>query len=115
LIALAEKHAMSFGMRLPRGVYVWFSGPSFETRAEYRMLRLLGGDMVGMSSVPEVIVAVHGGMEVLGFSLISDECFPECLAPLDVSLLLKRAEDGADAISRLIKAVLGDEKFELVA
>ena len=111
LIGLAEKYAMQFGIRLARGVYLGLPGPSFETRAEYRMLRLMGADMVGMSSVSEVIVAVHSGMEVLGFSLISDECFPECLEPIDMETLLQRAKDGSETMSRIIGGVLGDEGF----
>jgi len=111
LIALAEKHAMQQGIRLPRGVYAALTGSSFETRAEYRMLRGLGADMVGMSSVPEVIIARHGGMEVLGFSLISDDCFPECLEPIDVELLLDYAGNGAEVIGKIIRGVLEDEEY----
>ncbi|MDP8240356.1 MAG: purine-nucleoside phosphorylase [Candidatus Hatepunaea meridiana] len=111
LISLTEKHAMKIGYCLSRGVYAAMSGPSFETRAEYRMLRTLGADMIGMSSVPEVIVAVHGGMRVIGLSLISDDCFPECLEPLDIEVLLKRAEDGSEVMGKIIEGVLGDEEF----
>ena len=111
LIALAEKHAMKMNYRLARGVYAAMSGPCFETRAEYRMLRTLGADMIGMSSVPEVIVAVHGGMRVLGMSLISDECFPECLEPIDIEVLLERARDGASIISRIVNGALSDDGF----
>jgi len=110
LIAIAEKHAMRRGLNLQRAVYLSLPGPLFETRAEYRMLRNLGADLVGMSSVPEVITALHGGMEVLGFSLISDECFPECLEPLDIEVLLKRAADGSGIIAGLFKAVIEDEE-----
>ncbi|NQT34798.1 purine-nucleoside phosphorylase [bacterium] len=111
LIALAEKHAMKMNYRLARGVYAAMSGPCFETRAEYRMLRTLGADMIGMSSVPEVIVAVHGGMRVLGMSLISDECFPECLEPIDIEVLLERARNGAGIISKIISGVFSDKDF----
>jgi len=79
----------------------------FETRAEYRMLRAMGADLVGMSTVPEVIAAVHMGMEVMGLSLVSDECFPDCLEPLEVSVLLKRAEEGAEKIAEVWRKVLG--------
>ncbi len=111
LISLAEKHARRMDYHLARGVYAAMSGPSFETRAEYRMLRILGADMIGMSSVPEVIVAVHGGMRVLGLSLISDDCFPECLEPLDIDLLLERARIGSEIIGEIIKGVLTDGEF----
>ncbi len=111
LIQLAEKHAMMNGIRLPRGVYLALSGPLFETRAEYRMIRQLGADMVGMSSVPEVIAAVHGGMEILGFSLISDECFPDSLVPIDLPVLLQRAKDGSEIIGRIITNLLQDPDY----
>ncbi|HHE47019.1 MAG TPA: purine-nucleoside phosphorylase, partial [Bacteroidetes bacterium] len=111
LISLAEKHARRMDYHLARGVYAAMSGPSFETRAEYRMLRILGADMIGMSSVPEVIVAVHGGMRVLGLSLISDDCFPECLEPLDIDLLLERARIGSEIIGEIVKGVLTDGEF----
>jgi len=113
LIKLAEKHAMRLGIRLPRGIYAALAGPSFETRAEYRMLARLGVDMVGMSSVPEVIVAIHSGMEVMGLSLISDECFPECLEPLDVSRLLERAERGSEIMGKIIQGVISDPEYHL--
>ena len=111
LIELAEKHAIKIGYRLARGVYAAMVGPCFETRAEYRMLRTLGADMIGMSSVPEVIVAVHGGMKVLGLSLISDECFPECLEPLDIEVILERARIGSEIMGKIISGVLSDEEF----
>jgi len=111
LIELAEKRAMKIGYRLARGVYAAMVGPCFETRAEYRMLRTLGADMIGMSSVPEVIVAVHGGMKVLGLSLISDECFPECLEPLDIDVILERARIGSEIMGKIISGVLSDEEF----
>jgi len=111
LIKLAEQQAIKGGIRLPRGVYAAMTGPSFETRAEYRMLRTLGADMIGMSSVPEVIVAKHSGMEVLGLSLISDECFPDCLAPLNVELLLENARKGAEVIGKIMGGVIQDEAF----
>lgn len=108
LLALAERVGMKMGLRLPRCVYAAVTGPLFETRAEYRMLRLMGADLVGMSSVPEVIAAAHSGMEVLALSLVSDECFPECLQPLDVPVLLKRAEEGAEKIAGVFRGVMGE-------
>lgn len=111
LIALMEKHARAMNIRLPRAVYLALQGPVFETRAEYRMLRSWGADLVGMSTVPEVIAAVHGGMEVLAVSLVSDECYPDCLEPLEVPVLLERARQGGEVIGQLIQAILADKEF----
>lgn len=112
LISIAEKHGRSQGLRLPRAVLLALSGPTFETRAEYRMLRNMGADIIGMSIVPETIAAVHGGMEVVAFSLVSDECFPECLEAIDLDVLLNRAKVGSRVIFDLYEAVLGDEDFD---
>lgn len=103
---LAEEVAMRYGYRLHRAVYAALTGPSFETPAEYRMLRILGADVVGMSSVPEVIVANHAGMKVCGLCVISDECFPECLQPLEVEVLLKRAEEGAAKLGEIVAGMM---------
>ena len=65
-----------------RGVYVAVTGPNLETRAEYRFLRAIGADVVGMSTVPEVLVAVHAGLKVLGFSIVTDLCLPDALEPV---------------------------------
>ncbi len=111
LIEIAEKHARRLDIKLQRAVYFALSGPTFETRAEYRMIRGFGADLVGMSSVPEVIAAKHGGMEVMGLSLISDECFPDCLEPLAIEVLLERASKGSKIIAEIFNAVLGDENF----
>lgn len=72
LVALADAIALETGIRLMHGVYVGTTGPTFETPAEYEYFRIIGGDAVGMSTVPEVIVAVHGGMKVFGLSVITD-------------------------------------------
>ncbi len=87
-----------------RGVYVAVTGPNLETRAEYRFLRLIGADVVGMSTVPEVIVAVHAGMRVLGLSVVTDLCFPDALEPANIPRILGFA---AAAEPNLRKIVLG--------
>jgi len=104
LIALAETVALDRGIRLVRGVYLGCLGPSLETRAEYRFMRAIGADAVGMSTVPEVIVAVHAGLRVLGFSVITDECFPDALAPANVREIIEIAERTG---SRLAEVVWG--------
>lgn len=87
-----------------RGVYVAVTGPNLETRAEYRFLRLIGADVVGMSTVPEVIVAMHSGMRVLGLSVVTDLCLPDALEPADIGRILAHA---ATAEPKLRKIVLG--------
>lgn len=87
-----------------RGVYVAVPGPNLETRAEYRFLRLIGADVVGMSTVPEVLVAIHSGMRVLGLSIITDMCLPDALKPADIQGILSHA---AAAEPKLRKIVLG--------
>jgi purine-nucleoside phosphorylase len=72
LIALADKIAEEKGIRVVHGVYIGVQGPTFETPAEYRMYHLFGGDAVGMSTVPEVIVAHHCGIKTFGISIITD-------------------------------------------
>jgi purine-nucleoside phosphorylase len=87
-----------------RGVYVGVLGPNLETRAEYRFLRAIGADVVGMSTVPEVIVAVHCGLRVLGLSIVTDLCLPDALKPVEISEILATA---AAAEPKLTKIVLG--------
>jgi purine-nucleoside phosphorylase len=111
LIALAEKQARKLNIHLQKGVYLVLSGPTFETRAEYRMARMMGADMVGMSTVPEVLAGIHGGMECLGFSLISDECFPECLQVALLEDLLERAHTGSVTMGSIIAAILADPDY----
>jgi purine-nucleoside phosphorylase len=91
---------------LRRGVYVAVSGPNLETRAEYRFLRMIGADVVGMSTVPEVIVALHGGMKVLGISIITDRCLPDALKPASVEEIIKVAGAAEPKLTLLIKNVV---------
>ncbi len=106
LIQLAEEAALELKIKVQRGVYVALSGPSLETRAEYRMLRLLQADVVGMSTVPEVIVANHQGTEVLGISIITDECFPESLKPVDVKEIIAAANEAEPKMTAIFKRVI---------
>jgi purine-nucleoside phosphorylase len=103
---LAEEVALAERVPLRRGVYVAVPGPNLETRAEYRMLRRLGADVVGMSTVPEVIVAVHGGMRVLGLSIITDACLPDALEPASVEQIVATARAAEPKLTRLVTGVL---------
>ncbi len=106
LIDQAERIARQEDMRLHRGVFVAVAGPNLETRAEYRFLRLIGGDVVGMSTVPEVLVAVHAGLRVVGFSVITDLCFPDTLQPADIQQIIKHAQDAGPRLRALTRGVL---------
>jgi purine-nucleoside phosphorylase len=106
LIELVEKVALEERIPLKRGVYVAVAGPNLETRAEYRFLQVIGADAVGMSTVPEVIVAVHAGLRVLGISCITDECLPDALKPADIETILKVAAEAEPKLSRLISKTI---------
>jgi purine-nucleoside phosphorylase len=95
------------GITLREGVYVAVPGPNLETRAEYRMVRQLGGDVVGMSTVPEVIVAVHGGMRVLGISIITDVAVPETLEPTTLEQIIAAAKIAEPSLTTLVRGVVG--------
>ncbi|HEV2131336.1 MAG TPA: purine-nucleoside phosphorylase [Longimicrobiaceae bacterium] len=103
---LAQEVALQLGIPLRSGVYVALAGPSLETPAEYRMLRTLGADVVGMSTVPEVIVAVHGGMRVLGLSIITDACLPDALEPVSVEKIIAVAGEAEPRLTALIEGVI---------
>ena len=89
-----------------KGVYVAVTGPNLETRAEYRFLRTIGADVVGMSTVPEVLVAVHSGMKVLGLSLVTDMCLPDALKPADIDKILATAAASEPKLRKLVLGVL---------
>jgi purine-nucleoside phosphorylase len=107
LSALARAVALEQGVTLREGVYAAVTGPSLETRAEYRMLRTLGADVVGMSTVPEVIAAVHAGMRVLGLSIVTDQCLPDALEPATLERIVAVARDAEPRLAALIRGVLG--------
>jgi len=106
LRGIARSVAQDLKITLREGVYVAVTGPNLETPAEYRFLRGLGADVVGMSTVPEVIVAVPGGMRVLGVSIITDECFPDALEPADVERIIATAQKAEPDLTRLVTGVL---------
>jgi len=103
LIALVEKAAMEEKIAIRKGVYVAVSGPNLETRAEYRFLRMIGADVVGMSTVPEVIVGVHCGLRNLGLSLITDICLADSLEPTSLKEILATAAIAEEKLRRLVK------------
>ena len=92
-----------------KGVFVAVAGPNLETRAEYRFLRNIGADAVGMSTVPEVIVAVHCGLRVVGMSIITDLCFPDSLEPADVPTIIATANEAEPKLRALVRGVLSAE------
>jgi purine-nucleoside phosphorylase len=106
LRALARAVALERGIPLREGVYVAVAGPNLETRAEYRMLRTLGADVVGMSTVPEVITARHMDMRVLGVSIITDQCLPDALEPASVERIIAVARAAEPRLTMLIRGVL---------
>jgi purine-nucleoside phosphorylase len=103
---LARRTAAELGIVLREGVYVAVAGPNLETRTEYRMLRALGADVVGMSTVPEVIVAVHQGMRVVGISIITDQCLPDALEPAEIGRIIATAGRAEPDLTRLVTALV---------
>ncbi|MCD4728288.1 MAG: purine-nucleoside phosphorylase [Pirellulales bacterium] len=95
-----------------RGVYAAVTGPNLETRAEYRFLRTIGADLVGMSTVPEVIVAVQGGMRVLGLSIVTDLCFPDALKPANIETIIATAAEAEPKLREIVLGVLEQEAGE---
>ena len=93
-----------------RGVFVAVAGPNLETRAEYRFLRTIGADVVGMSTVPEVLVAVHAGMRCVGFSVITDMCLADALKPANVEEIIAVANEAEPRLTTLVKGVLALEQ-----
>ena len=102
----AEAAALDRGLRLQQGVYVAVVGPNLETRAEYRFLRTIGADVVGMSTVPEVIVARHHGLRCLAISVVTDECFPEALEPVNIADILAAAAEAEPKLTQIMGDVV---------
>jgi purine-nucleoside phosphorylase len=108
LIQLAERVALEERISLKKGVFVAVSGPNLETRAEYRFLRLIGADVVGMSTVPEVIVAIHGKMRVMGLSVITDQCLPDALEPANLADIIATANEAEPKLRVLVQRVVAE-------
>jgi purine-nucleoside phosphorylase len=106
LIALAREIAMAERIRLREGVLAGVAGPNLETRAEYRYLRWAGADLVSMSLIPEAIVAVHGGMRLLAFAVVTDLCLPDALEPVDIPKILANAAKAEPILTRLVTKVV---------
>lgn len=106
LIEKARQVAVENGIQTQQGVYVALAGPNLETRAEYRFLRAIGGDAVGMSTVPEVIVAVHAGMKVLGISIITDMGLADALEPANIERIISNAMNAEPKMNTIICGVL---------
>jgi purine-nucleoside phosphorylase len=106
LINIAEEVALDNKIKVQKGVYVAVPGPNLETKAEYRFLRAIGADVVGMSTIPENIVANHMGMNVLGMSIITDECFPDSLKPVNVQEIIAAAMAAEPKMTLIMKEVI---------
>ena len=103
---LALRVALEQNIIAHRGVYVAVVGPNLETRAEYRFLRGIGADVVGMSTIPEVLVAVHSGMKVVGFSIITDMCLPDALQPVRIEEIIAVANEAEAKLRTVVRGVL---------
>jgi len=108
---MALSVARKDGMRCHTGVYAAMTGPCLETAAEYRMLASMGADAIGMSTVPEVIVAIHAGMKVLGLSVITDRCVADALKPANVPEIIRIAMEAEPRLTVLMKKTVAGMKI----
>lgn len=108
LLKLARRIALQEQIVCHQGVFVAVSGPNLETRAEYRFLRALGADVVGMSTVPEVIVGVHAKMRILGLSVITDQCLPDALEPVSIPDIIATANEAEKQLRVLVRKVIAE-------
>jgi purine-nucleoside phosphorylase len=108
LLALAERIALAEGIKVHQGVYVAVTGPNLETRAEYRFLRAIGADCVGMSTVPEAIVGVQMGFEILGLTCVTDRCLPDAIEPADIARIIATAQGAAPKLTRLVERIVAE-------
>lgn len=102
LLELAGKIALEEKIKLHKGVYIGVTGPTLETKSEYRFFHTIGADAVGMSTVPEVIVARHAGLRVFGISVITDVCIPETLKPCNIEEIIRIANEAEPKLTKLI-------------
>jgi purine-nucleoside phosphorylase len=102
LVKLAGQIAKEENIRMHKGVYIGVTGPNLETRAEYKFFQVIGADAVGMSTVPEVIVAKHAGLRIFGASVITDVCLPETLKPCNIDEIIKTANEAEPKLTKLI-------------
>jgi purine-nucleoside phosphorylase len=105
-VAMAEKIALEEQIVVRKGIFVGVAGPNLETAAEYRFLRMIGGDVVSMSMVAENIAAIHAGMRVAGFAVITDICLPDALGPASHTEILKVANAAAPKLTTLVKRMV---------
>jgi len=110
LIALAEEVALENKIRTYRGTLVAVTGPNLETAAEYRFFRRIGADIVTMSTVPEVIVANHAGMKVLGISTVTDGCLPDALRPADINDIIATAQAAEPKLGTIVTGVIARQE-----
>lgn len=103
---VAHKAADKLKMKLHEGVYIGVTGPCLETRAEYRFMRSSGADLVGMSTVPEVIVGVHAQLEILGISVVTDLCDPDNLKPVDIEEIIRTANEAGPRLNDLVEETI---------
>lgn len=108
LIKNAEIIAYKYSIKVHKGVYAAVTGPNLETKAEYRFLKTIGADVVGMSTVPEVIAANHTGIKVFGISVITDECFPETLKPVSLQEILSTASEAEPKMTLLLQELIAE-------
>jgi purine-nucleoside phosphorylase len=106
LLALARRIALEEKIVLHQGVFVTVAGPNLETRAEYRFLRGIGADVVGMSTVPEILVGVHAGMRNAGISVITDMCLPDALAPVNITDIIETANAAEKKLRVLVRRLI---------
>ncbi len=109
------KIARELGIGVHKGVFVAVAGPNLETRAEYRFLRMIGADVVGMSTVPETIVAVHCGLKTIGLSVVTDMCLPDALQPSNVEEIIATANEAAPRLISIVRGIVGESNQTRIA